>query len=84
MTDPQIEQLVEGRHANPHDLLGVHGSTVRALRPKDREVIVLFYLEDFSAQRIAELLGISRGAVEVRLHRARAQLKHQLADFMKD
>src|SRR5438874_10543703 len=26
-------------------------SAVRALRPKDREVIVLFYLEDFSAQQ---------------------------------
>jgi RNA polymerase sigma-70 factor (ECF subfamily) len=59
-------------------------SAVRALRPKDREVIVLFYLEDFSAQHIAELLSISRGAVEVRLHRARARLKNQLAEFMKD
>jgi len=33
MTDPQIEQLVAGQHGNPHGVLGVHGKTVRALRP---------------------------------------------------
>jgi RNA polymerase sigma factor (sigma-70 family) len=59
-------------------------SAVGALQRKDREVIVLFYLENCSAQQIAELLEISRGAVEVRLHRARARLKQQLAEFMKD
>src|SRR5690348_12871199 len=33
MTDPQIEQLVAGQHGNPHEVLGVHGTRVRALRP---------------------------------------------------
>src|SRR3954447_19939598 len=33
MIDPQIEQLVDGRYAEPHNLLGIHGTTVRALRP---------------------------------------------------
>src|SRR5438552_9750834 len=51
---------------------------VQKLRAKDREVIVLFYLEDQPATQIAALLGISRGAVEVRLHRARARLKKLL------
>ena len=57
---------------------------VQSLPPKDREVIVLFYLEGQSAAQIAELLDISRGAAEVRLHRARARLKKLLAEFMKD
>jgi RNA polymerase sigma-70 factor (ECF subfamily) len=57
---------------------------VRALRLKDREVIVLYYLEKLSAANIATLLRISRGAVEVRLHRARGRLRESLAEFMKD
>lgn len=59
-------------------------SAVAALGPKDREVIVLFYLEHRSAAQIAELLSISRNAVEVRLHRARAKLKQSLQGLMKD
>jgi RNA polymerase sigma-70 factor (ECF subfamily) len=54
-------------------------SAVQALSAKDREVIVLFYLEELPAARIAELLSISRGAVDVRLHRARQGLKEKLA-----
>jgi RNA polymerase sigma factor (sigma-70 family) len=57
---------------------------VAALPPKDREVIVLFYLERRSAVQIGELLSISRNAVEVRLHRARAKLKQSLQGLMKD
>ncbi|MDQ1396632.1 MAG: 1,4-alpha-glucan branching enzyme, partial [Acidimicrobiaceae bacterium] len=34
MTDPQIEQLVAGEHGDPHSVLGVHGTTVRAMRPE--------------------------------------------------
>jgi RNA polymerase sigma factor (sigma-70 family) len=59
-------------------------SAVRALRAQDREVIVLFYLEDQTAAQISEVLGISRGAVELRLHRARARLKKTLSDFVSD
>lgn len=57
-------------------------SAVQALRPKDREVIVLFYLEDHSAADIATLLGASQNAIEVRLHRARARLKILLSDLV--
>ena len=48
---------------------------VRRLRPADREVIVLHYLEHAGVEAIAGILGISRSAVEVRLHRARGRLK---------
>ena len=59
-------------------------AAVAGLGPKDREAIVLFYLEQRSAGEIAELLSISRNAVEVRLHRARAKLKTALEYLMKD
>jgi len=43
-----------------------------------RTVVVLFDQEEFSHQEIAEMLGLSVGAVKVRLHRARQALKEIL------
>lgn len=43
-----------------------------------RSVLVLFDQEGFSHQEIAEMLGLSVGAVKVRLHRARQALKEIL------
>ena len=57
---------------------------VADLPPRDREVIVLFYLEDFSVAQIAQLLGAKNNAVEVRLHRARRRLKTKLAGLFGD
>jgi RNA polymerase sigma-70 factor (ECF subfamily) len=55
---------------------------VAALPSRDREVIVLFYLEDFSVAQIAQLLGLKNNAVEVRLHRARQRLRTKLAGLL--
>jgi RNA polymerase sigma-70 factor (ECF subfamily) len=57
---------------------------VAALGTKDREVIVLYYLEEMDVKSMSELLGISVGAVNVRLHRARDRLREPLGDLMKD
>lgn len=46
-----------------------------ALGPKDREVLVLFELEGFSLEEIAELQRASLSAVKSRLSRARARLR---------
>jgi RNA polymerase sigma-70 factor (ECF subfamily) len=51
---------------------------VRALPSRDREVIVLRYLEQMSVDRIGEVLGVSKNAVEVRLSRARQRLRELL------
>jgi RNA polymerase sigma-70 factor (ECF subfamily) len=53
---------------------------VAALKAQDREVIVLFYLEELPVREIAALLGVSNNVVEVRLHRARERLKAKLTD----
>ena len=53
---------------------------VGRLPARDREVVVLFYLEERSAAEIGEILGVRRNAVDVRLHRARARLKEMLGD----
>jgi RNA polymerase sigma-70 factor (ECF subfamily) len=50
------------------------------LKPADREVIVLHYLEETDVETIAEILSVSKNAVEVRLHRARKRLRALLED----
>jgi RNA polymerase sigma-70 factor (ECF subfamily) len=54
---------------------------VAALKPVERELIVLHYLEHRSTDELAALLGTSKNALEVRLHRARQRLKETLADL---
>jgi len=59
-------------------------AAVAELKQDDREVIVLFYLEDQSIRQIAEMLGKTGNAVEVRLHRARRRLASLLKEFADD
>lgn len=49
--------------------------SIVSLGQRDREVLVLRYLEEQSIEDIAAALGLTRGALEVRLSRARARLK---------
>jgi RNA polymerase sigma-70 factor (ECF subfamily) len=54
---------------------------VRRLRSTYREVIVLHYLEGMSSGEIGRVLGVTRNTVEVRLHRAREQLRGMLGSI---
>lgn len=51
---------------------------VQELQEELRIPVVLYYVEDFSCREIAEILGISEGAVQKRLARAREKLKNRL------
>ena len=59
-------------------------TAIDALRAKDREVIVLFYLEALPIAEIASMLSVTNNAIEVRLHRARQRLKELLGDLMNE
>ena len=48
---------------------------VLSLKVKYREIVHLFYYEEYSAKEIGELLGMSEGTVFKRLQRAREQIK---------
>jgi RNA polymerase sigma factor (sigma-70 family) len=48
------------------------------LPPRDREILLLKYTEDWSYRDLAVHLGLSHSAVESRLHRARQRLRDQL------
>jgi RNA polymerase sigma-70 factor (ECF subfamily) len=57
---------------------------VGGLPNRYREVVVLRYLQGLDMAATAAALGISRGAAEVRLHRARDMLKGELGPLMDD
>ncbi|WP_149259142.1 RNA polymerase sigma factor [Actinomadura sp. K4S16] len=48
------------------------------LPPPEREILILFYLEDLSVADCAQICGIPVGTVKSRLHRARRLLREHL------
>ncbi len=58
--------------------------TLSSLPGRYREVVVLHYLEGIEISEIANVLNLTRNAVDVRLSRARAQLKAKLADLIQE
>ena len=71
------ETAVQNRQTNQ----AVHHALAR-LRPKDRDIIVLRYLEELSSEAVAEILACSTDNVYLRLHRALARLRAELDDEM--
>jgi RNA polymerase sigma-70 factor (ECF subfamily) len=66
--------IIDDRSNDPHTRLTLEAA-VLALPSSLRAVLVLKEIEGFSHAEIAQSLGISKGASEVRLHRALAQLR---------
>jgi len=54
------------------------GQALEKLPPRDAEIMLLKYSEDWSYQQLAEHLGLSVSAVEARLHRARQKMRQAL------
>src|SRR5688572_18184987 len=57
---------------------GLVRNALTHLPPRDAEILLLKYTEDWNYHQIANQLGISHAAVEARLHRARGRLRDQL------
>ena len=70
---PPPQEIAEARELHQIVL-----EAVNALPSKDRDTALLFYYAQLSLREIAAMLGISVGAVKVRLHRARQRLKSRL------
>ena len=51
---------------------------VLSLRPVFKEVILLYYYQEFDTVEISQILNISESTVRTRLHRARNSLKNKL------
>lgn len=73
LTDEQKEELIfdNNEQSELYEL-------VMQLTPKYRQVIYLYYYEEFSVKEVADILKISETAVQTRLQRARQRLREQL------
>jgi RNA polymerase sigma-70 factor, ECF subfamily len=60
------------------DAAAIH-EALSDLEPKHREVLVLYFLEDFSLAEIAAVVGCSEGTVKSRIHYAKRRMKEILA-----
>ena len=56
------------------------GAALAALKPRDRDVLLLCAYADFSYEQIADALNIPVGTVRSRLNRARTQVRLHLPD----
>ncbi len=56
---------------------------VMSLQPMYKEVIILFYYQNFGTVEISSILNIAEGTVRSRLHRAREILKNKLVMINK-
>ena len=76
---PGAEQVIlrYERHAQLHMALA-------HLHTRDREVLELFYFQELSTQRIAQILQLAPRSVETRLYRARERLKPLLSDYFEE
>ena len=52
---------------------------IMSLAPRDAELLLLKYTEDWSYQQLADHLGVTLSTVESRLHRARQRMRQALA-----
>jgi RNA polymerase sigma-70 factor (ECF subfamily) len=67
------EKAVNHRGMDDEELLVL--DAVMKLKKKYREIVHLFYYEEYSAKEIAEILDLNEGTVFKRLQRAREQIK---------
>lgn len=59
------------------------GQAVRALRPLQREVVILIEYEGLTLAEVARAVGADVGTVKSRLHRARENLRRTLAPLRR-
>lgn len=75
-TKPQTPNPLDWLLANERRQLIRQG--IEQLNPKEAEILLLKYTQDWSYKQIAEHLGTSESAVESRLHRARKSLRQRM------
>lgn len=78
LSDPEVMAAAEANYAGPAtDVLAERAAILKIvdrLPTKQRQVVMLFYMEEQSHEEVATMLAIPVGTVKTLLHRARAQL----------
>lgn len=76
LAEPAADGALEDQH-----LLQLVRDAIDVLPPGQRDAVLLHYVDGLSCDEIAGLTGSSPGAVRTRLHRARQQLREELASL---
>lgn len=77
--EPDVHQALE-RRLEQTELV----ARVADLPDEYREVLVLYYCQETTYQDLAELLGVSRATINLRLTRARAMLREQCSQLSSE
>lgn len=77
-----LAEPTSGEGSEERELLEVVRDAVSVLPPGQRDAVLMHYIDGLSCEEIAALLDSSPGAIRVRLHRARRQLREQLAPYV--
>lgn len=77
---PAEDRLDPGEWLLAMELRQTVREALQTLLPKDREILLLKYTEDWSYHQLVAHLGIGHSAVEARLHRARQRLRDRLIE----
>lgn len=87
-SDETVLTLVKSEKATPEEIIlrkerqqRIYNS-INELKPKFREVIVLYEIEDNSYEEIAEKLKCPIGTVKSRLYNAKKELAEKLSDLL--
>ena len=90
ITDSDEEALkqVKDTNSNPENLISIQErqqmimNAINSLSPKQREVVILFDMDGFSYEDIAQKIGCPVGTVKSRLFNARKELAISLKDLL--
>ena len=84
LSDPEVMEAVEGTDAVPSAEVAAERAAILRLLDqlptKQRQVIMLFYMEGQSHEEVATMLAMPVGTVKTLLHRARARLSGATAN----
>ena len=70
------------RHGSTEELRSWLRSALARLNPRAAEVFVLKFLEGYSNQEIADILGTTAGTIAVTIHRTRSRLQAEMQPFL--
>jgi RNA polymerase sigma-70 factor (ECF subfamily) len=74
-TSPRDPDVLNVQSERDNDVL----VALRRLKPKDREIVMLSAWEDLPRDTIAELMGMTRAAIDQRIYRSYQRLARMLA-----
>jgi len=57
---------------------------INELSSKDRNIVLLYYFDNITEQRIANMFGVTHQAISQQLHKALASIKPKIAERLKE